>query len=155
MQDEVHTRFHASAASLGELFANLRLDNYPPLGFLLVRVSRNLMGDSELALRAPLSLCGLLGTLTLARLCAQLGASPLTGAALWALYSTRPEVGCGRASRRRGIPSDDPPDRLDPATRDRAYPSEYCLANTPRRLSLRCAILARSRGGQGSRTCSE
>jgi 4-amino-4-deoxy-L-arabinose transferase-like glycosyltransferase len=91
VQDEFHTRFHASAASLGELFANLRLDNHPPLSFLLVRVSRNLLGDSELALRAPLILCGLLGTLYVARLCARLGASPLAGAALWALCSTQLE----------------------------------------------------------------
>lgn len=91
VQDEFHTRFHASAAGLGELFANLRLDNHPPLGFLLVRVSRNLLGDSELALRAPLILCGLLGTVYIARLCRRLSAEPLAGAAAWALCSTQLE----------------------------------------------------------------
>src|SRR5688572_25802892 len=74
VQDEFHTRFHASAASLSELFANLAQDNHPPLGFLAVRLTRNLLGDSELALRAPLILCGLVGTLLVARLCARLGA---------------------------------------------------------------------------------
>jgi 4-amino-4-deoxy-L-arabinose transferase-like glycosyltransferase len=91
VQDELHTRFHASAASLGELFANLRLDNHPPLGFLLVRAGRNLLGDSELALRAPLILCGLTGTLLVARLCARLGAPALLGAAAWALGSAQLE----------------------------------------------------------------
>lgn len=91
VQDELHTRFHASAASLAELFANLRLDNHPPLGFLLVRAGRNLLGDSELALRAPLILCGLVGTLLVARLCARVGAPVLLGAAAWALGSTQLE----------------------------------------------------------------
>lgn len=91
VQDELHTRFHASAASLAELFAHLRLDNHPPLAFLLVRLSRNLLGDGELALRAPLILCGLLGTVLVARLCARVGASALAGAATWALASTQLE----------------------------------------------------------------
>jgi hypothetical protein len=91
VQDEFHTRFHAGRESLGELFAGLRLDNHPPLSFLLVRLSRECLGDSELALRAPLILCGLLGTLLVARACARLGASPLASAALWALCSTQLE----------------------------------------------------------------
>lgn len=91
VQDELHTRFHASATSLAELFANLGRDNHPPLGFLLVRAGRNLLGDSELALRAPLILCGLLGTVWVARLCRRVGAPVVTGAALWALCSTQLE----------------------------------------------------------------
>lgn len=91
VQDEFHTRFHAGRESLAELFAGLRLDNHPPLSFLLVRLSRALLGDSELALRLPLILCGVLATYYVARTCARLGAHAIAGAALWALCSTQLE----------------------------------------------------------------
>jgi len=91
VQDELHTHFHASAASLAELFDDLQRDNHPPLGFLMVRASRGLLGDSELALRAPMILCGLVGTLLVARLCRRLGAPVVLGTAAWALSSTQLE----------------------------------------------------------------
>ncbi|MEM7309399.1 MAG: glycosyltransferase family 39 protein [Planctomycetota bacterium] len=51
--DELHTLHHAAAPSLGALLEGLRADNHPPLSFVLVRASRALFGEGELALRLP------------------------------------------------------------------------------------------------------
>ncbi|MDP6368091.1 MAG: glycosyltransferase family 39 protein, partial [Planctomycetota bacterium] len=56
--DEFHTLFHASRESIWALLEGLRDDNHPPLAVLMVRVSRELFGDSPLALRLPAIFCG-------------------------------------------------------------------------------------------------
>jgi len=58
--DEFHTWFHATRPSLEAFFETLRLDNHPPLGFALVAVARLGLGTSELALRTPALLFGML-----------------------------------------------------------------------------------------------
>ncbi len=57
--DDFHSLYHARAATWGEFFAGLRQDNHPPLSFALLRVTRAVLGESELALRAPALLVGL------------------------------------------------------------------------------------------------
>jgi len=57
--DEFHSLHHARLDTLGELFASVRSDNHPPLSFLLLRASRALFGESQLALRLPSLLAGL------------------------------------------------------------------------------------------------
>jgi hypothetical protein len=57
--DEFHTWFHATRPSVQAFFATLELDNHPPLGFAVVAVARALFGASELALRTPALLFGL------------------------------------------------------------------------------------------------
>ncbi len=70
--DELHTLYHAAQPDLGALFAGLRADNHPPLSFLLVRVSRALCGESELALRLPAVLAGAAGVLVAASIARRL-----------------------------------------------------------------------------------
>lgn len=57
--DEFHTWFHATRPSVQAFFETLKLDNHPPLGFAVVALSRAVLGSSELALRAPALLFGL------------------------------------------------------------------------------------------------
>jgi mannosyltransferase len=64
--DELHTWYHASAPSLAAMLERLRADNHPPLAVLLVRSSRAAFGESELALRLPSLLAGVLGVLVTA-----------------------------------------------------------------------------------------
>jgi uncharacterized membrane protein len=58
--DEFHTWFHATRPSTEAFFETLRLDNHPPLGFALVAVARLVLGTSELALRTPGVVSGML-----------------------------------------------------------------------------------------------
>jgi len=72
--DEFHTWFHATRPSLQAFFETLELDNHPPLGFAAVALARVLFGSSELALRTPALLFGLVELVLLfvlaRRLCA-------------------------------------------------------------------------------------
>lgn len=56
--DEFHTWFHATRPSLQAFFETLELDNHPPLGFAVVAAARVVFGASELALRTPALLFG-------------------------------------------------------------------------------------------------
>lgn len=57
--DEFHSWFHATRPSAQAFFETLKLDNHPPLGFAAVALARALLGSSELALRTPALLFGL------------------------------------------------------------------------------------------------
>lgn len=58
--DEFHTWFHATRPSVEAFFETLQLDNHPPLGFALVAGARLVLGTSELALRTPALMAGML-----------------------------------------------------------------------------------------------
>jgi hypothetical protein len=66
--DEFHTLHHVRAEGALGLLEVLRTDNHPPLSFLLVKGSRALLGEGELALRLPSLLCALAALLATARL---------------------------------------------------------------------------------------
>ncbi|MAE47465.1 MAG: hypothetical protein CMJ86_11300 [Planctomycetes bacterium] len=51
--DEFHSDYHASRAGLSALLESVRADNHPPLSFLLISLSRSLLGDTDLFLRVP------------------------------------------------------------------------------------------------------
>ncbi len=80
--DEFHSLHHARLDTLGELFASVRSDNHPPLSFLLLRASRALFGESQLALRLPSLLAGLAFVALVPRLAAR-AAPEGARAALW------------------------------------------------------------------------
>jgi 4-amino-4-deoxy-L-arabinose transferase-like glycosyltransferase len=58
--DDFHSLFHARQATFADFLHGLRLDNHPPLHFLLVRGVRTLLGELEFALRLPAILAGTL-----------------------------------------------------------------------------------------------
>ena len=62
--DELHALGHARSEDLGAFFAAVRSDNHPPLSFLLLRWSIQLLGEGHLAVRLP----GLVAALLFARL---------------------------------------------------------------------------------------
>lgn len=66
--DEFHSLHHIRAGDWPAFFEAVRSDNHPPLSFLLERVSARLLGESELALRAPSILAGLLALFFVERL---------------------------------------------------------------------------------------
>ncbi len=71
--DDFHSLHHARAESLGALFQGLRLDNHPPLSFLILWAFRGVLGEGELALRLPNLLIGVGGVLAVWRLARRLG----------------------------------------------------------------------------------
>lgn len=73
--DEFHSTYHAFAASGADFLSRLALDNHPPLSFLLIGTASEALGRSELALRSPAIVLGLVEIALVARLAAQLGAS--------------------------------------------------------------------------------
>ncbi|MSR62430.1 MAG: hypothetical protein EXS08_08295 [Planctomycetes bacterium] len=83
--DDFHSLFHARATDLAEFFRVLRLDNHPPLSFLLVHAARALFGESPWALRLPSLLSGM-GTLLVAwRLGARLSSRTAQALLVWLL----------------------------------------------------------------------
>ena len=99
--DEFHTWYHATRPGVAAFFQSLVRDNHPPLGFINVAAARALLGSSELALRVPAQLFGLLEILLLAwfgaRLQPQLGTRfrrlGLAAAALLAASSLHVDYG--------------------------------------------------------------
>ncbi len=74
--DDFHSLFHARAASWTEFFVMLVRDNHPPLSFALLRVVRALVGESELLLRVPALLAGVLCVPVAWRLARRAGDGP-------------------------------------------------------------------------------
>jgi len=70
--DEFHSLFHARAPDLLTFFASVRMDNHPPLSFLLIRWSTQVFGETPLALRLPAMLAGVLYLVVLVRLARRL-----------------------------------------------------------------------------------
>ena len=71
--DEFHSYFHATREGLDSFFQTLRLDNHPPLSFLLIGGSARILGEGELALRLPAILASLLELALVVRLARPLG----------------------------------------------------------------------------------
>lgn len=69
--DELYTYYIAKAPSLGELFRDVRLDLHPPLSYLLVRGSLDVLGDSAFATRLPFVIAFLIGSLCFYRFVSQ------------------------------------------------------------------------------------
>ena len=80
--DDFHSLHHARAADSATFFRVLREDNHPPLSFLLVRITRALLGESEWALRTPALVAGLLTLLVAWRLACRLPCAGGRAAAL-------------------------------------------------------------------------
>ena len=72
--DEFHSLFHAqrllSAGGLDPraFLETLRMDNHPPLSFLLIALARGVLGGAQLALRSPSIAIGMLELLAVLRL---------------------------------------------------------------------------------------
>lgn len=79
--DEFHSYFHATNGPLSSFRDALRRDNHPPLSFLAIGASADAFGRSELALRLPALLSGLLEIALVARLVRRLGGSARAAAA--------------------------------------------------------------------------
>lgn len=79
--DEFHSYFHATHAPLSAFWDALRSDNHPPLSFLAIGAAVDAFGRSELALRLPALLAGLLEIALVARLVRRLGGSARAAAA--------------------------------------------------------------------------
>ena len=73
--DEFHSTYHAFNGAGAEFFTQLARDNHPPLSFLLIGTASEALGRSELAVRTPALVLGLVEIALVARLAAQLGAS--------------------------------------------------------------------------------
>ena len=86
--DEFHSYYHVTREGLGSFFETLRLDNHPPLAFLVIAGGRNVLGDEAWAMRMPAILCGVLEVLLVARLARPLGRERATIAALIVALST-------------------------------------------------------------------
>lgn len=72
--DEFHSTYHAFQAPRGAFLEALALDNHPPLSFLLIGTASEALGRSELALRSPALLLGLLEIALVFRLAVRAGA---------------------------------------------------------------------------------
>ena len=70
--DEFHSLYHARAPDLLSFFASVRTDNHPPLSFLLVRWSTQVLGENPLVIRLPAMVAGVLYLLVLVRLARRL-----------------------------------------------------------------------------------
>ena len=70
--DEFHSLHHARSGDLATFFESVRSDNHPPLSFFLQRLSIQVLGESELALRLPSIVAGVVLLLLLVRLGARL-----------------------------------------------------------------------------------
>jgi len=79
--DEFHSYFHATNRPLSSFRDALLRDNHPPLSFLAIGASADAFGRSELALRLPALLAGLLEIALVARLVRRLGGSARAAAA--------------------------------------------------------------------------
>ena len=66
--DELYTYYIAKAATLSQLFSELRLDLNPPLEYLAVRASLAVFGDNSYAVRVPSLVCFWIGCYCLYRL---------------------------------------------------------------------------------------
>lgn len=73
--DELHSLHHASRPDLASFFESLRADNHAPLALLVIAGARRLFGDSELALRSPAIVYGMLELVLVARLARRAGLS--------------------------------------------------------------------------------
>ena len=73
--DEFHSTYHAFAGAGAGFLSQLAQDNHPPLSFLLIGTAIEALGRSELAMRSPSLVLGLVEIALVARLAAQLGAS--------------------------------------------------------------------------------
>jgi hypothetical protein len=81
--DEFHTLQHARAAPWSEFFASVSADNHPPLSFLLAKIARSLLGESELALRSWSILAGLATVFLAARIGARTACATSRAALPW------------------------------------------------------------------------
>ena len=59
--DEFHSTYHAFAGAGAGFLSQLAQDNHPPLSFLLIGTAAEALGRSELALRSPALVLGLVG----------------------------------------------------------------------------------------------
>ncbi|MEM9379550.1 MAG: glycosyltransferase family 39 protein [Planctomycetota bacterium] len=85
--DEFHTWFHATRTDFAAFFEALCEDNHPPLSFLVVGVARTALGSSELALRSPAIVYGLVEIALVAALARRL-AGPRASVVAAALLAT-------------------------------------------------------------------
>ena len=86
--DEFHSTYHAFAGAGAGFLSQLAQDNHPPLSFLLIGTAAEALGRSELALRSPALVLGLVEIALVARLAAQLGASRVRALLAAALLAT-------------------------------------------------------------------
>lgn len=86
--DEFHSHFHATQTSWAAFWNTLLHDNHPPLSFLLLGISSQLIGDGEIALRLPAMLFALLEVFLLWRLARVHGLANTTLAALLLVASS-------------------------------------------------------------------
>jgi len=93
--DEFHSWYHATRPDLSTFFEGLRLDNHPPLSFLVIGVARAALGSAELALRSPALIAGLVEIALVARLARQLAGprASILGALLLATSSLHFDYG--------------------------------------------------------------
>ena len=86
--DEFHSLYHVRQADWPSFFESVKSDNHPPLSFAAERLSVGLFGDSELALRLPSMLCGLVLLGIVWRLATSLGLAGRVRACLVVLLSS-------------------------------------------------------------------
>lgn len=81
--DEFHSLHHVRAEDWGTFLEAVRSDNHPPLSFALQRLSVLAFGESELALRLPSVVAGLVALVLVARVSARLPERSSRRVALW------------------------------------------------------------------------
>lgn len=86
--DEFHSWFHATRPTWNSFFATLIEDNHPPFSFLLIGAARRLLGSSELALRTPAIVAGLVELYLVWRIARRLPRTSSAAAAALLAFST-------------------------------------------------------------------
>ncbi|MEO0662207.1 MAG: glycosyltransferase family 39 protein, partial [Planctomycetota bacterium] len=86
--DEFHSLHHATHAPLDAFFTDLVRDNHPPLSFLVIGASAEAFGTSELALRLPALVAGVLEIALVHRLVRTVGGARAAALGAAALLAT-------------------------------------------------------------------